>query len=219
MARFLVFALVGAFSVAGSRGLAFGQTAHPQPRSKSQAKKPRPPAPPGKRPPSKAAPQAKKSPTHATRGQRPVGPRGKSPRLTRKGLAKGGKGAKGGAGNYSFDDYKRDLDKGLKEQRDGILEELPADLKIIGGAVSGARGGPEGAALGAGGAAIANAPQLLHGKYLQGKGLWDGLSATERFLGARVSDTFKSNRPPTHPKNDAQKSNQRPTRPGVGPGR
>jgi hypothetical protein len=209
MTRFLVFALVGAFTATGGLGLAFGQTVHPQPRSKSQATKPRPPAPPGKRPPSKFPPQVKKSPSQA---HRPVGPRGKSPRLTRKGPARGGKSSKGGAGSYSLDDYKRDLGKAGKEVLDGFETELPADLEIVGGAVAGIPGGPAGPALGATGAAIANAPQLITGKAEEQKGTLDGLTATGRYVGSWLNGLFNSNRPPAQSKNGAPKSNQRPAK-------
>jgi len=90
MQRFHVFALVAVVSLAGSLGLAFGQSGHPQHGSKSQAKKPHPPAPPGKRPPSKSPPQMKKSPSQA---HHPAAKGGKSPHQAPKGPAKGGAGA------------------------------------------------------------------------------------------------------------------------------
>jgi hypothetical protein len=210
MRRFHVFALVAVVSLAGTLGLAFGQSGHPQPGAKSQATKPRPPAPPGKRPPSKALPQAKKSPTHG--GQQPVGPRGKGPHLTGKGQAKGGKGSKGGAGRYSSDDYKRDLNKAGEEVLDGFKEEFVPDLAIAGGFVAGSPGGPLGAAAGAAGMAIPNAPQLIDAKDRELKGAWDAATATERYAGSWLNGFFNSNRPPAQSKNGAQKSNPRPAK-------
>jgi hypothetical protein len=207
MRRFHVFALVAVVSLAGGLGLAFGQSGHPQPGSKSPAAKPRPPAPPGKRPPSKFPPQVKKSPTH-----RPVGQRGKSPHLTPKGQTKGGKGSKGGAGRYSSDDYKRDLNKAGKEVLDGLKEEFVPDLAIAGGFVGGSPGGPLGAAAGAAGMAIPNAPTLIDAKGRELKGAWDAATATERYAGSWLNGFFNSNRPPAQPKNGAQKSNPRPAK-------
>jgi hypothetical protein len=203
MTRILVFALVGAFSVAGSMGLAFGQSGHPQPHPTPKATKPHPPAAPGKRPPSKAPPQVKKSPSGT---HRPVGPKGKSPRLTRKGSAKGG------AGGYSVNDYKRDMGKAGKEILDGFKTALPGDLAVIGGAVAGSAGGPGGAALGAAGAAITNAPSLIQGGAQGLKGELDAASATARYAGSWLNGVFNSNRPTMNSKTGAQKSNQRPTK-------
>ena len=176
MKRFLVLALVGALGLVGGTGLAFGQQDGPQPHSKPQATKAHPPAAPGKRPPRKSGPQAKKAPSQAQRAsaqgskspsRRNVGvgmpKRGQRP-LAHKGPAKPGKGPKPGAGSYSWDDYKRDLDKANQEQRDGMLEELPADLEIVGGAVSGIPKGKAGILAGAGGAAIKNLPKLVDTK-------------------------------------------------------
>jgi hypothetical protein len=210
MTRFLVFALVSAFSMAVGMDLAFGQSGHPQPHPTPKATKPNPPSASGKRPPSKPAPQAKKSPTHG--GQRPVGPRGKGPHLTGKGQAKGGKGSKGGKGGYSVDDYKRDMGKAGKEILDGFKTALPGDLAVIGGGVAGAAGGPAGAALGAGGAAIANAPSLIQGGAQGMKGELDAASATARFAGSWLNGVFNANRPTMNSKNGAQKSNPRPTK-------
>jgi hypothetical protein len=119
------------------------------------------------------------------------------------GPAKGGKGPPHGSKSYSWDDYKRDLDKANKEQRDGLLEELPADLEVLGGAL-------EGGGMGALGATIKNAPKLIKGKAQEAKGEWDALSATGKFLGARINEAEKSNQHQANPKTQAQKSNQRP---------
>ena len=196
MRRFHVFALVAVVSLAGGLGLAFGQSSHPQPGSKSQATKTRPPAPPGKRPPSKVPPQVKKSPSQA---HRTPAKGSKSPHQAQKGQAKHG------AGSYSFDDYKRDLGKAAQKKWHGFLTELPTDAKIVGGAI--ATGGP-----GAIGGAISGAPDLLRGKYEEWQADREATSATERFIGSWFNGMFNSNRPPTKSKNDAQKSNQRPAK-------
>jgi hypothetical protein len=60
MKRFLIIALVGALSMAGGTGLAFGADAGPQPGSKPQSTKASPAPAPGKRPPSTPQPHAKK---------------------------------------------------------------------------------------------------------------------------------------------------------------
>ena len=216
MKRLLVLALVGALSMAGGTGLAFGQTTHPQLRSTSQATKPRPPAAPGERPPSKSQARVKKS---APQAHRPSAQLSKSPRRVQKGPTKRGNGPQRGAGSYSLDDYKRDMEKANQENRDGLLEELPADLEILGGAVSGARGGPDGAALGAGGAALKNAPKLIDAKSKELKGTWDELSATGKFIGARINDAEKAIQGPAKPRNGAPKSNQRPAKPRSGSSR
>jgi hypothetical protein len=64
MKRFLILALVGAWSLAAGTGLAFGQNGSPQTPTKPQAKKPSPPPPPKQDPKSKAPTQASKSPNH-----------------------------------------------------------------------------------------------------------------------------------------------------------
>jgi hypothetical protein len=123
----------------------------------------------------------------------------------KKGQAKPGNGSPRGAGSYSWDDYKRDLDKANQEQLDGSLEELPADAAVAGGAIAGIPAGPPGIV---GGALVgfgATGQQLIQGKEQELKGAWDGLSATGKFIGARL--------------NDAQKSNPRPTNPRFGTGR
>jgi hypothetical protein len=111
------------------------------------------------------------------------------------------------------------MEKANQENRDGLMKELPADLEILGGAVSGARGGETGAALGAAGAAIKNAPRLIEAKSEELKGTWDGLSATGKFIGARVSDAEKAIQGQAKPRNGAQKSNPRPAKPKSGTGR
>jgi hypothetical protein len=233
MTRFLVFTLVGALSLAGSTGLAFGQNgqrpAHPTP----QAKKAQPKAAPGKRPASNSPNQMKKSPKarrplaqgkHApsnspnqmkkspSKAQRPPAKGNKSPRGAQKPPAKRGTGSKPGDGSYSWDDYKRDLLKDGKEFLDGELEELPGDLEIAGAAaekdVPGVIGG-----------VIKNAPDILRGKAEELQGEQDAAAATGRFLGARFNDFFKSKGPAAKPKNGAQKPNQRPVKPKSGAGR
>jgi hypothetical protein len=195
MKRFLVFALVGVLSVAGGMSLAFGQSGHPQPPSKSQAKKASPPAAPGKHQPSKASPQAKKA---APTAQRPPAHPSKSPAQAKKGPAKGGNGPQRGAGSYSFDDLKRDLRKAGQEELEGLMTELPGDLEIVGGAVAGIPAGPAGPVLGAGGAAIANAPQIIKGKAEEQRATTDGLNATGRFVESWLNDLSK---PQPRPKN------------------
>jgi hypothetical protein len=198
MKRFLIFALVGALSLAGGTDLAFGQTGHPQTPTKSQAtnssptpapgnKRPPSPPPPKKQPPSKP-PDHRKVVVDVPKGG-PKPPAKKDP--TKAGQAKPGNGSKPGTGSYSWDDYKRDLDKGVKEQQDGLKEEGPADLQILGGAVLGLAGGPAGPAVGATGAAIINGPQLVDGKLLQAKGTWDGVVATGKLIGSWFNGTFK----------------------------
>jgi hypothetical protein len=210
MKRFLVLALVGALGLAGGAGLALGGNDGHQPRPKPPAAKAHPPAAPGKRPPSKSPPQAKKAPPQT---QRPHAQASKATPRAQKGPAKPGKGSKPGAGSYSWDDYKRDLDKANQEQRDGMLEELPAELEIVGGAVSGIPKGKAGIAAGAGGAAIKNLPKLIDAKSKEVKGTWDELSATEKFIGARINDAQKAIQGPAKPKNGAQKANQGPAKP------
>jgi hypothetical protein len=187
MKRFLVLAVVGALSLTGGTGLALGEPTHPHTPAKPEAKKTQPPASPGKHPPSKSQPQAKKSTTTA----KPTAH--KDPKQAQKQPAKPGKGSKPDKGSYTWDDYKKDLDKGIKEQQDGFKKELPADLKILGGAVSGIPKGKDGIVAGAAGAAIANAPDLVQGKYLEGKGLWDELAATDKFIWSGLNNTSKSN--------------------------
>jgi hypothetical protein len=190
MKRFLVLALVGAWSLAGSIGLAFGQTGQPQTPTKPQATKPTPPLPP-KKDPRKLPTKESKPPSH--RGVKVDVPKGGPRTPAKKGPAKPGKSSKPGAGGYSWDDYKRDMDKANQEQRDGMQEELLPDLAVVGGAVAGSVGGPPGAAAGAAGAAIANAPQLIDAKSKELKGTWDGLSATGKFIGSWFNDMSKSN--------------------------
>jgi hypothetical protein len=96
---------------------------------------------------------------------------------------------------------------------------LPADLEIVGGAVTGIPKGEAGIAAGAAGAAIKNAPKLIDAKVKELKGDWDALSATGEFIGARVNDALKSNQGPAKPKNGAQKSNPHPAKPRPGTGR
>jgi hypothetical protein len=212
MKRFLIFALVGAFGVAGGTGLAFGKDDHSKPGSKPQATKTSPTPTPGKHPPSKPQTEPKKPvpPVH-----RPVdrGNKSGNGRIVEKGVsksgqrspdhkdpAKPGKGSKPGAGDYTWDDYVRDLDKATKEEMAGQQEELVPDFAVAGGAIGGAAGGPAGVALGAGGAAIANAPQLIDAKAKEAKGLWDGVSATGKFIWSGLNDMSKSNpRPKSAP--------------------
>jgi hypothetical protein len=224
MKRFLVLALVGALGLAGGTGSVFGQNGGPNPHPKPQATKAHPPAAPGKRPPKKSPPQAKKAPSQAKRasakGSKPpsrrnvgVGmpKRGQRP-LTHKDPAGPGNGSKPGAGSYSWDEYVKDLGTAGQEELDGVLEELPADAEIVGGAIAG-----DGA--GAIGPAIANAPKLIDAKLKEQKATSDALSATGKFIGARVNDAQKSNQGPAKPKNGAQKSKQRPAKPKSGTGR
>jgi hypothetical protein len=139
----------------------------------------------------------------AKRGQRP--PAHKSP-------AKPGKGSKPGAGSYSWDDYLRDLGKAGQEELDGVLEELPADAEIVGGAIAGD-------GVGALGPAIANAPKLIDAKLKEQKATSDALSATGKFLGARITDAQKANQRPAKPKNGVQKKNPSPAKPKSGTGK
>jgi hypothetical protein len=207
MKRFLVSALVGAWSLAGSTGLAFGANDGPQPGSKPQATKASPTPAPGKRPPSTPQPQAKKPAPPPPKKQPPSKPPdhrkvvvdvpkgGPKPPAkkdpTKPGQAKPDNGSKSGTDSYSWADYKRDLDKGVKEQQDGLKEEGPADLQILGGAVLGLTAGPLGPAVGATGEAIINGPQLVDGKLLQAKGTWDGVVATGKLIGSWLNGTFK----------------------------
>ena len=64
MKRFLALTLVGALSVAGGTGLAFGPNGPPPP-SKPPATKGAPPASPGQRPPNQSPTQGKKAPPQA----------------------------------------------------------------------------------------------------------------------------------------------------------
>jgi hypothetical protein len=196
MKRFLVLAFVGAWSLAGSTGLAFGQTGHPQTPTKPQATKPTPPPPPKKDTRSKPPTQASKPPDHRKvvvdvpkkGGPKPMAKK----RQAKPGSAKPGNGSKSGAGSYTSDDYKRDLEKSGQEVLSGIQEELVPDLAVAGGAVAGSAGGPPGAGLGAAGAAIANAPQLLDAKSKETKGIVDGLSATGKAIGSWFNGMTKS---------------------------
>ena len=81
MKRLLVFALVGALSLAGSTGLAFGQKTDPKHGSNSKEKIVHPLAPPAKQPPSKSPPQIKKPSPQAKKShpqaQRPHAQAGK----------------------------------------------------------------------------------------------------------------------------------------------
>jgi hypothetical protein len=174
MMRFLVFALVGALCVAGSTALALGDNKSPPSPAKPQPKKGNPTPTPGKK-----SPPGHKSVVIDV-------PKGGPQPTANKNPAKPGNGSKPGAGSYSLADYKRDLDKGVKEQQDGTLEELPADLQILGGAVGG--GGA-----GAIGGVIKSAPQLVHGKYLQAKGEWDMTAATGKFIWSWLSDKSNAN--------------------------
>jgi hypothetical protein len=209
MKRFLVLALVGALSVVGGTGLALGESPRPQPHPKTEAKKASPPASPGKRPPSTSPTKGKKSGPTA---KRPPAQASKSQARAPKGPAKQGKGPQHGAGSYSGDNYKRDLDKAGKEVMEGFEKALPGDLAILGGAVAG--GGP-----GAVAGAITGAPSLIEGGAEGLKGEWDALSATGKFIGARVNDAQKANQPPAKPKKDAPKSNKTPAKPKPGSGR
>jgi hypothetical protein len=197
MKRFLVFALFGALSVAGGTGMAFGQHARSQAHSTPQATKPRPPAPPAKRQPSKSLSQVKKSPSQA---HQPPAKRSKSPSQAHKGQAKPGKGPQRGEGSYSWDDYMRDLSKANQEERDGVWEQLPGELQVAGAAIAGSTAGPPGVVGGALGAVGKNLPQLVEGKEKELKGDWDGISATGKFIGARLNDISKSNPRPTNPR-------------------
>jgi hypothetical protein len=93
----------------------------------------------------------------------------------------------------------------MKEQQDGTWEETTADLDIAGAAVTGLTGGPEGALLNGGGTAITKIPQLLDAKGKELKGDWDGISATGKFIGARLNDMSKSNSHPTRPRSERGK--------------
>jgi hypothetical protein len=215
MKRFLVLALVGAWSLAGSTGLAFGANDGPQTGSNPKATKANPTPPAGKSQPSTPQTQAKKPtppppPKKDTRSKPPTPaskppehrkvvvdvPKGGPKPMAKKGQAKPGKGSKPGAGSYTSDDLKRDLDKSGKEVLDGIEEELVPDLAIAGGAVAGIPGGPAGVAIGAAGAAIPNAPQLIDAKSKETKGVVDGLSATGKFIGSWFNGMTKSNPTP-----------------------
>jgi hypothetical protein len=68
MTRFLVFALVGALSLVGGTGLAFGQNGGAQPPGKKQPTKGSPPASPGKGQPGKSPAQGKKAPAKQGKG-------------------------------------------------------------------------------------------------------------------------------------------------------
>jgi hypothetical protein len=208
MTRFLVFTLIGAFNLAGGTGLAFGQNVHPKSHPTAQATKVHPQAS-GKRPPSSSSPQMKKALSQA---QRPPAKRSKSPLRTQKGPAKPGKGPQRGTGGYSWDNYKRDMLKAGKEVLDGELKELPGELEIAGDAA--AKDVP-----GAIGAAIKNAPDILSGKVEEIEGEQDAAVDTEKFIGARFNDFFKSKGAPAKPKNAAKKSNQRPAKPKSGTNR
>jgi hypothetical protein len=79
------------------------------------------------------------------------------------------------------------------------MEELPGELQVAGGAIAGIPAGPPGIVGGALGAAGKNLPQLIEGKEKEVKGEWDGISATGKFIGARLNDISKSNPRPTKP--------------------
>jgi hypothetical protein len=204
MKHFLIFALVGAVGVAGGTSLAFGQDAHPQHGSKHKVTKASLPASPGKHPPSTPQNQEKKP---EASGQQPAdqGNKSTSGRVGEKGVPKPGqkpsahkgpprpgKGSKPGAGDYKWDDYMRDLEKANQEEQAGMQEELLPGLAVAGGAVAGLPGGPSGAGAGAAGAAIANGQQLIQAKSQEAKGLWDGLSATGKFIWSELNDSAKA---------------------------
>jgi hypothetical protein len=188
MTRLLIFALVGALSLAGGTGLAFGEDAGPKTPTKPQAKKPAP-TPPKKQPPSKPPTQTNKPPSH--RDVKVDVPKGGPQPTANKNPAKPGNGSKPGAGSYSLDDLNRDLKKANQEQWDGFKEELPVDAAMVATAASG------GSLVAVGAAGIAaGGQQFVHGKYLQLKGQWDGLAATGKFIGSWFNNNSQSNSVP-----------------------
>jgi hypothetical protein len=126
MKRFLVVALVSVLSVAGGAGLAFGSAANPKTPTKPQAMKPIPPEPPQKQPPSKPPTPASKPPDHrkVIVDVPKAGPKSQAKKdSTKPGQAKPGNGSKSGKDSYSWDDYKRDLDKDVKGFEEGVTDE------------------------------------------------------------------------------------------------
>jgi hypothetical protein len=199
MKRFLVLALVGAWSLAGSAGLAFGDTGHPQTPTKPQATKPSPPPPPKKdtrskapTPPkkdtrSKALTQASKSPSH--RG------------------------------------VKVDVPKGGKQPP---AKKGPDWGKVGMGVMEGVFGTAAGISAVTGGAeAVATSPTVVGAIPGAALAAVEGAAAVKEFAdagrdikeGLEVNDAQKSNQGPATPKNGAQKSNPRPAKPKSGTGR
>jgi hypothetical protein len=128
MKRFLVLALVGPLGVAGGTSLAFGASNDTQPGSKPQATKVSPTPTPStpqtqvKKPvPPVRRPDPKKENTGGRIKEKSMPKSGERP-PTPKGPTKAGKGEKSGKGSYSWNDYKRDLDKDYKELEDGVKE-------------------------------------------------------------------------------------------------
>jgi hypothetical protein len=202
MKRFLIIALVGALSVAGGTGLAFGAGTGPQPGTKPPSTKASPTPAPGKTPPSMPQPQAKK-PTPPPKKEPPSKPptqpnKPPSHREVTVDVPKGGpmppakqdpakpaNSSKPGADTYSLADYKRDMDKAVKEGQDGSKEEALSALGIVAGAVGG------GGAPGATAATILEGPQLVDSKILELKSNLDFWAANGKLVGAWINGTLK----------------------------
>jgi hypothetical protein len=94
----------------------------------------------------------------------------------------------------------RDLGKAVQEELEGVGEELPADAEVAGATLGGLPAGPEAALLTGGGAALAKFPEIAKAKEKEGKAGRDALSATGKFIGARLNDLSKSIPRPTQPR-------------------
>ena len=202
MKRLLVFALVGALSLAGSTGLAFGQKTDPKHGSNSKEKMVHPLAPPAKQPPSKSPPQIKKPSPQAKKShpqaQRPHAQAGKP--TSNRGMV--GKAPKQGQQPTA----KKGPDWG--KVGEGVMEGAFGTAA----AVSAVEGGVE---------AVTTAPTVvgaIPGAVLAGV---EGAAAVKEFAdaardieeGLEVNDAPKSNQGPAMPKNGAKKSNPSPAKP------
>jgi hypothetical protein len=202
MKRFLVFALVGALSLAGSTGLAFGQKADPKSGPNSKATIVHPLASPGKHPPSKSPPQIKKPSPQAK----------KSHPQAHRTPAQAGKSTNPRAA----------VGKAPKHGQQPLAKKGPDWGKVGTGVMEGVFGTAAGISAVEGGVeAVTTAPTVvgaIPGAVLAGV---EGAAAVKEFAdsarditeGLEVNDTQKSNQGPAKPKNGAQKSNPRPAKP------
>ena len=203
MKRFLVLALVGAWSLAGSTGLAFGQSAGAQSPSKPQATK-TPPAPP-KHPTSTPQTQATKPSPPPSKKHPPSKP-----------ATQASKGHRG---------VKVDVPKGGERPP---AKKGPDWGKVGMGVMEGVFGTAAGISAVTGAAeAVAASPTVagaIPGVVLAGV---EGAAAGKEFAdaardikeGLEVNDAQKSNQGPAKPKNGAQKSNPSPAKSKSGTGR
>jgi hypothetical protein len=202
MKRFLVFALVGALSLAGGMSLAFGQKAGSKPGSNPKATIVHPHAPPGKHPPSKSPPQIKKPLPQAKKSspqaQRPHAQAGKS--TSHRGV----------------------VGEAPKHGQQPPAQKGPDWGKVGTGVMEGVFGTAAGISAVEGGVeAVTTAPTVvgaIPGAVLAGV---EGAAAVKEFAdagrdikeGLEVNDAQTSNQGPAKPKNGTQKSNPRPAKP------